>query len=332
MGSGVTAAEGLSEARALWRSLGNKPMLCFCLSLSAEVHTYLGELDSALVMVQESLDMSTAIGNAEGLAYACTMMGSIYAMRGDAGTAIDLLHQGIDTANSTSSGILALISVYILSSLYGTIGACDQALALKEELVQTGMMQKMPPLFVAQMLLETGGADRACTDPHSYLESTAAIVQQALERNSGIAVEQWAGASLAAAHLAVGEPEAALNHIDQFLTLSTQNNWRTRTAEALELRARVLRALGRPDEEAATLAEARQLADEIGLANVQWRVVAALAENEDHKGNRDEAASLRREARAILNRIAESLTDPHLKRGLLAQPEVRALIRGGSAA
>jgi tetratricopeptide (TPR) repeat protein len=332
MGSALEGLNGLKEARALWRDLGNKPMLCFSLSLSAEMAALAGDIEIALEMTDESIAIATAIGNAEALAYARGMRGIALGCRGDIDAAIQTLFQAIEAAKSVGSAVLSAIPSYVLASTYATIGACDRAQVVRESLVKTGIADAMPPLFIAQMLLELGAVDRACSDPTEYIRTTTATIEGIASPNASIDIAQWAGVSLGAAHLALGELDQALANVDHFLTLAQHNDWRTRTAEALEIRARVLHALGSDEEEAATLAEARQLAEEIGLANVQWRVYGALADIEDRHQNEEEAATLRRAARSIVEQIAQSLEDPALKRGLLAMPEVRALIRGGSAA
>src|SRR5207244_1676455 len=110
------------------------------------------------------------------------------------------------------------------------------------------------------------------------------------------------------------------------------------TAPRVDLvRARALRALGRLGEAEAALLTAYELATSCSLASVTWRLRAELAAVFDAQGRGAEAEAARAEALAIVEHLAEQLTDAGLTQGFLAgarrvlgieAPSRRALRRG----
>jgi non-specific serine/threonine protein kinase len=115
--------------------------------------------------------------------------------------------------------------------------------------------------------------------------------------------------------------ELALHQSDATRTLRLLESLRgdTTTAPAVDLRrARAMRALGRLDEAAATLATATDLARACDLSSLTWRLQADYAAVLDQLGRTAQAGEARAEATAIVVALADELTDTGLGEGFLA--------------
>ena len=96
--------------------------------------------------------------------------------------------------------------------------------------------------------------------------------------------------------------------------------------DVLRTRGEALRGLGRIEEAFASLTEARYEADRQGSRRSIWPVLAKLAELEEERGNSAEAKSLRREARSVIEYIAENADASGLRKAFMSTPRVRAVL------
>jgi DNA-binding CsgD family transcriptional regulator/nucleoside-triphosphatase THEP1 len=116
-----------------------------------------------------------------------------------------------------------------------------------------------------------------------------------------------------------GAPELALAIADEFLALDAQRNGPPAVMpRLLKLRGEALVALGRPEDGASALAQAREEAALHGRRPLLWRIDAALgrALQEQHRLAEAEAAFNR--ARECVHELAEEIADESLRAIFLA--------------
>jgi tetratricopeptide (TPR) repeat protein len=126
--------------------------------------------------------------------------------------------------------------------------------------------------------------------------------------------------------LAWGDFAAALAIADEDLGKMRATEMRCYLPAVLRTRGEALRGLGRTDEAMAALTEARAEAQRQGSRFGLWPVLADLAELEEERGNVAEAASLRREARGVIEYIADHADDQGLREAFTSVPGVRAVL------
>jgi tetratricopeptide (TPR) repeat protein len=133
---------------------------------------------------------------------------------------------------------------------------------------------------------------------------------------------------LAEAHtsLDAGQPERALERIQQLLGALQTLNGRGMRSEALYLKGRALLMQGQHAEARAALAEARTEAEQLGSRRTLWPILLAQAEAEEAQGNLAEAAALRRQAGDVVQQFAQGLSDPDLRQSFLNLPNIRAVV------
>ncbi len=94
----------------------------------------------------------------------------------------------------------------------------------------------------------------------------------------------------------------------------------------LRTRGEALCGLGRIDEAFTSLTEARTEAERQDSRRSLWPVLAKLAELEEERDNAAEAESLRREARAVIEYIADHADALGLREAFTSTPRVRAVL------
>lgn len=92
----------LSEARKLWRELGNLPMLADNLSSSCLVCILAGEYDRAVAFSDEAFQVSQTIDNLWGQALSRWDIGRVYWERGQSARAIAVMNESIYLTNGAS--------------------------------------------------------------------------------------------------------------------------------------------------------------------------------------------------------------------------------------
>ncbi len=326
--------EAANQAIPLWRSIGNWPMLAFALNARTTWDLIKGNFAQAQTATQESTELTAAIDNGEGLGFATAQLAEAVGMQGHVGEAIRIGIDGIARSEELGSSHTSAMGRVKLALLYSHIGACEQARKMIDDLVeQTAENHLLPVQILMKMVLFTARATLLC----GSTEGVKAILKM-FEQSAGQPAGNdsisffFTGFMLAAMKAASGDHASALDLLEQHHARIIETGASGYLPEENLARSRLLRELGRDDEAYDVLIEARDVAASTGARLIQWRILSELADLEAVQGNDDQAAHYQRKARGIVQFIADGLGDPQLRAGFLAQPEVRALIRGGSAA
>jgi tetratricopeptide (TPR) repeat protein len=122
--------------------------------------------------------------------------------------------------------------------------------------------------------------------------------------------------------LAQSENHAALEIAEGLAIELRRMGMRSYLPAALDAAGQALLGLGEVDEARARFLEAREVAVAMGARARLWRILWHLSQIEDDP---DDAATLRVEARALVEYIADHAGSPELRTSFLQRPEVREL-------
>lgn len=127
-------------------------------------------------------------------------------------------------------------------------------------------------------------------------------------------------------HLAEGELGEALGQAIAAGEQARGNGLRPEQVSALELQARILLRLGKPEEVMALASAALQMAEEMNYQPMMWRLRADQAQALTMLGCADEAAAEYEATAGLIRQLAEAIEDAELKQGFLSNAAVSAII------
>ncbi|MDY7077505.1 MAG: tetratricopeptide repeat protein, partial [Chloroflexota bacterium] len=102
----------------------------------AQVYVTRGDLDRALALYQESLQIKEQIGDIKGKAASLSMMAQVYVTRGDLDRALALYQESLQLKEQIGDIQGKAASLHNMAQVYVTRGDLDRALALYQESLQ----------------------------------------------------------------------------------------------------------------------------------------------------------------------------------------------------
>jgi len=310
------------EARSLWIEQNNQVMLADSLGSEAEAAYNAGEFARAFETSQQALQISERTKNIWGQSYDYMLMSFVLLQEGQLGKAIPLGEHS--TQQADEAGLLAS-SITLRSELawiHAFCGAFDKAYLLAAQAIQFAE-SKQPAwrVFPQAALVRIHLL-------HKDVESAQLAAGDAPLQPISIPYARFtifillANIELAYAR---GEYAAALSMIDELLD-EVEPLTRLDVPDVLRWKGLVLMELEQYNEALHVLTEACSRANGLG-ANLQlWLSYAALADLQEKLGKNLEAKSNRKEARAIVEQIAESLHEVGLHDSFLSHPRVKELM------
>ena len=318
------AYDVITEARELWRALGNQVMLADSFGSEAEAHLNAAKFDLSLERSKQALQITEEIENLWGQSYDRMLMSFVLLERGKLGRGIQLAEQSIQLADR--AGLIAS-SIGLRSELawiYSYCGALEKGLSVVNQALQVADAKQpawkaFPQAAKIRMYLLRGD-----------LPSAQQMAGDRLLEPISIPYARYTiFLSLANIELAAfkGENEFALalveNLLEEVLPLT-----RVDIPDVLRWKGNASHGLGRIKEAHEVLAHARFLAAESGSDLHLWPILVELADVNSKLGNHQKAETDREEARNIVERIAESLREVGLRDSFLNQARVRRLRHG----
>ncbi|GIV96295.1 MAG: hypothetical protein KatS3mg057_0952 [Herpetosiphonaceae bacterium] len=317
------ARKTLEEAGRLWRDLDRLPMQADNLSSLTIVHILSGEYEEALATSAEARRISESIDNLWGQAYSRTYIGLVYLEYGELSRAIQTMEESVELAEQAGFIIPLIETRSILGLVYGMlgeirrgIGLAQQALARAEEQLQP--LRYSPLAILARLSIQAGLLEEA--------EATISKCRALEWQNGFLLMPVWVMLAEGELALARQQYQRAINIADELLNLLNKRTCLPLMPDALMLKAQALFADGQVEQAAEPAGEARRLAERLRSRRSLWPALALLADIEERRGNHDQAAALRRQARTIVESIAETIAAPELRAGFLNTPAVRALL------
>jgi class 3 adenylate cyclase/tetratricopeptide (TPR) repeat protein len=130
--------------------------------------------------------------------------------------------------------------------------------------------------------------------------------------------------------LARGDLDRAADYAERCLDLAEGNVSRKYIVQGRRLRAQILMANGQLEEAEEDLATALELAHEVGNPPELWKTHSVIGELRLVQSQAKEARQAFGEALAVIDRVAESLTDEQLRDTFLTSHAVEAIRRSGA--
>jgi class 3 adenylate cyclase/tetratricopeptide (TPR) repeat protein len=315
----------MEEAGALWRQMGNLPMLADYLATGASVYSNSGQYERAIETAEEGLILSRRIGSLWGQAYSLITVAPIYLDRGEAGKAIKAWEEGLQLAERANFAGPLVFSRADLAQAYGLLGDWDRALELarhaldRAEQLEAHHLRPYAEVVLAWVHLQRRDVDTANALFERIPLDSATLNSELVWRVTAVTIEE----ELA---LVNQDCERALRRAEETIELMRAAELYPFLADILLLKGRALRCLGRPAQAREALVEARAEAEALQARRVLWRVLAELGQVAADEGDTGTAAALRQQARDVVAYIGDRAGTPELRALFLARPDVQALM------
>ena len=138
----------LDEARELWRELEIKPMLSDNLTSAASTNYELGNLDEAMALAKEGLQVSIESNNAWGEAGALFFLGPTFLEIGEIGEGLKALEKAGKLAKEVNFTGPPQVIGGLLAWVYAMMGDLDGALQEVEEALEDDF--EIPEVYVVK--------------------------------------------------------------------------------------------------------------------------------------------------------------------------------------
>ena len=313
----------LEEAQGLWRELGNLPMLGDSLGAAAQASYEEGEFNRAISFTDEGVQVSRSIRNLWGEAMSLFIQGPIAIEQGDFAMGLQTIERSLALSLEANFRGPEIVLHALLYRVY--LGLGDPASA----------GERAEAALAGSASFPGSGGFRLGLTAHLHVqrgewERARAVAQEAygdLERAEPMKPSVYMGPFTPFVSLIDGEVTLGLGAFtlaaktaDFLLASLGATGQRHLLSEALGLKARALLGLDRPDEARALFREAIAEARAIGSRLGQMAPLAALVDLETQAGNPGEAASLRAQAREVVEYVANHLGTDDLREAFLATP------------
>ncbi|HET7087628.1 MAG TPA: hypothetical protein VFL17_03160 [Anaerolineae bacterium] len=314
------ALAAMDEAQQLWRELGVLNMLADCLSTTAEFHVLCGEYERAFALSGEALHISRAIGNLWNESYSWYLIDLAHMDRGEMGRAIEAAEESLRLAKQAGFVPGLVQAILDLTWIYTSLGAVHRGYEVAERIrdigEETSLMGPFDRVMAARLHMLSGRLleAREALDEARRGYGVAKIPSFAIFYMNLVEAE-WA--------LSSGDYALALDVADETVSLLRQAGLRLGLSDVLYFKGRALLGLDRAEEAYAALNEARAEAEAIGSRRTLWRILLAVSEIESRRGRHAEAQSRRRQAREIVEFIADHTGSPELRESFLNLRDVR---------
>ena len=271
-----SALAAQAEAEALWRRLGNQPMLADCLAISVVNRHMTGAFGPARSAAEEASAIARRIDNLWGRANSRFFIVHVYLDEGRPDLAIEASEEtiwwgrlaGHDVAAYISSADLAWIHAY-LGDLEGALGEL-QAVAATPAPFPENLLRPHVLGHLGRVQVRLGDLEAA---HRSFAEAEAILPGEGLRLMAPFLLPMGE-VELA---LAEGDSERAGQRIRAYLRYLKEHGARAFVPEALMLSAEVHRRHGREADARGELEQAYEAARAMGLIRILGPLARALA-------------------------------------------------------
>jgi tetratricopeptide (TPR) repeat protein len=308
-----------AEAQGLWRKLGNLPMLTDSLSHTVLIHFNAGRFDQAVQAADEALSVSEATGNLWGQANSQEFVGNVYFERGLVDQAMAVMQQAIPLGDAVGHPAPMVSTRCDLARLYGMLGIPRRGIEIARAALSkadNASFRVAPLAVLAELYL----LDHALASCQAALSEGKAILRPYGLRWYAPTFLALVGSELA---LAQQDYPQAIRIVDELLAHLQTTAEGPYVPDALYLQGRAFRAMGQTLDARAAWGHARRIAESLGSRRSLMPILLAYSELESESGDSAAADRARREARAVVEFIADHISAPDLKASFLARPDLR---------
>lgn len=309
----------LDESRAMWRELGNLPMLTDNLGSSSYLYLMMGDLDTALACGEEGYRVSLQTDNLWGQAFNRSGMAYVQFGRGHIQDALDGMREAVLIAERFMMPLGQAGVGADLAWMHTTLGQVDQGLALADKAVAVLRGSHLPPVIHAWAWSAVARARLSAGDLPGAEAALAQIPPGAGSDEPGTHAPVYA--ALVRGDLLLARGDAA-----QALALNSAIEAKVRgwlaegdLPEVLWHKGRILNALNRPREARQALDEGQRLAR---AQSARWLLLNILIEKsraEKQLGSLAVAARLERQAARTAQFIGGKIQDVSARKAFWRQ-------------
>lgn len=268
----ISALAAQSEAEALWRRLGNLPMLADCLSISVGARHLIGEFTQARAAADEAASIALRIDNLWGQANSRFFVGQVYLDEGLPDTAIESREETIRLGRLSGHDVAAYVAEADLAWIHAYLGEVERATRELQAIVES------PPPIARRLLtphvlghlgrvqVRLGDLEAA---RRTLAEAESLLPAEGLRLTAPFLVPM----GLVELALAQGDLEAADSRLAPYLNFLRAHHARAFIPEALGLRAQLETRRGHGAEARRDLEQAYAEASAMGLR----RMIGPLA-------------------------------------------------------
>jgi tetratricopeptide (TPR) repeat protein len=277
----LRARAAVCEARDLWQSLDNLPMLSEALMRLHWTHLVTGEYDQAITYAEEAYRLGVESHNIDAQALSHFMIGFVYWERGQIERALTAMEDDIAIAETVNSLTPLIGTRANLGLLYGELGDVDRGLALAD-LARATAEERLPILrfwpHAVQVSLHLRQGNVAAAE-----ELVATLADyRTIKARFGYMPFMWIRVGLARGEFALqqGAFDQAVVLMDSlYEDLCGAGIWHLRP-DVLHLKGRALLGQGSFHEEEAheVLLEARAAAEALGSHRALGPILDSLSE------------------------------------------------------
>jgi tetratricopeptide (TPR) repeat protein len=321
------AASVCEQAITLWRELGNLPMLTDGLLNAAGNAGYNEAYVRTLDLADEAFQIAASIGNVWSQSSSLSYQALAYVELGQAGQALAAYRASTELSQQAGFVQSQTRAQAHWGRLCGELGDVGRGLALVQQACQegSGYTSGLLGMMICRLSLLTQAGD---------LDAAAALLAEMYHNFSRETLRTMLDMSPVEAEflLAKGDFGEVMGLVDEMLAYFDRVHISKYRTYLLYLKAQALRKLDRLDEAWVILSHAHAEGEAKSLRWYLWRTLAALGEMEAQRGNSMEAQTLRRQAREIIDYIADDLArfapaaEQDLRAAFLNKPDVRAIL------
>ncbi|MEZ4714099.1 MAG: hypothetical protein R3A44_43345 [Caldilineaceae bacterium] len=290
-------------AAALWREVGNQPMLTDSLVILANGQAMGGFYDAALTIVAEALQISQSLENKWATSYSLYTYALVYWHTMRVAPALAAMNESIQLAHMVGfTGGQVLVRLF-QAQLYLGLGDLVQARALAEAAHQ--IAASAIPLFVPTAL----GVLALVAMQEGKLAAAEQIIATHNFKDLPFSLMNFLTPELAVCQFALmlGNYAEAHAFSNQILTHVLQKNLRMYSPEFYHMQGRALLGLKRTAEARTALECALTVLRETGSRWNFTEIASLLADVEEQLGNNETAVALRRETRTMIDEITQQI-------------------------
>lgn len=318
------AWEAHEESKALWRELGNLPMLADSLGTGAQGLYLMGRYQPGIELSEEGIRVSRQAASLWGEAYCLMGLGHIYLETGE----IEKSLQALDRAQKLGEQANFLAPVFsarvLLAWVYAQLGDPMRGLEIMEQVRRDSRTRVADAGYISAV----NSVLYLYADNLARVEKAFAQIASAEEASSRADAFFGPLFTYFRAELAFrrGDYQNALDLAQMGLEERRQSHARIFLVDYYELQGRALLELGRLQEARRAFEKAHQECLETGSRRLLWKVLFGQARACTALGDEQGAQALRREASGEVRRLSASIGRPDLKQAFEQIPEVRELL------
>lgn len=317
----------LEEARHIWRSLGNMPMLAENLSSSATIRMLVMEYDQALALAGEALRISQETGNLWGQSYSLEIIAYILLERGDFPDGFRSLEDAIRLGYQAGNLEAIVIASISLAYIYGRLGAFDRGIQLIRQAMENLGEPKFEALGILMGVLSvlyqwSGNVQEA--------EKAFEEAQKSFSHDNSVDFAIVVKFAECEFKLYRKDYTGAVSSAQRLIPLLDQAFARILHTDIVIIQSKALLALGQLEEARRLLLEEQALIKDYRSHRNLWEILGLLSQVEARLGNEEEARALSQQESQEIVTLADNFLPPDLRESFLNLPQVRAALDQGS--